>query len=172
MKRLNKKHQKIYAVIISLTAILMAYAGPPAPPPPGAPFRTITIRLINGTAISAGATKNLEITTDSMLRVGTGLTLLEYPLKEVAGWDLNMSDSITVGLPSLKDRQTVSFHIQDNTLIISGAKPDTPVILSNAKGLSQVMTMHQNTLSINLGRLSKGIYIISADGRSMKFNVR
>lgn len=142
---------------------------------PGGPYRHITVRLTNGAAITAGATEMLQITPDSILRVGSGAAMLEYPLDQVSGWTLSMEDDITIGADAATDTGTeIIFELQPGRLTVKGLTNGKNAILTgiDATGTRLLRSPGgSEPAEIDLTSLSEGIYIITACGKSMKFRI-
>lgn len=164
--------KSLILMLLPTAAALTGVAGPPPPPPPGGPFRHITLRLTNGAALDAGTLGELHLIADSLLSIGSGERRLTVPLSQVNGWDIRLEDNINTSVTQTDtDAARIRFSILPGEIHAGGLQPEDIVTLCDAKGISRIIRHDGNRLTLRSDALPRGIYIITAAGKSLKFMV-
>lgn len=163
----------MFLLLCTAAETLFCVAGTPPPPPPAGPFRHITLRLSNGAAINTGTLGELHLVSDSLLSIGSGERRLTVPLDQVNGWDIRLEENINTSTPSTEVYPArIRFSILPGEITIEGLQSDDIVTLYDTGGLSRVIRHDGNRLSLHTDALPRGMYIIMASDKSLKFMVQ
>lgn len=144
-------------------------ASRPPERPPSAPFSYLTLRLHNGAAIQTGALSHLQLHSDTILRIGNGEKAIEFPISQIEGWSYELTDTLTVGKPAVETSGAVAFRVENGGITVSGLRPNDGLYLTSPQGTCSVLNHNNDAYFLSTSSMPKGIYILTAAGRSFKF---
>lgn len=172
LQKIMKRLQSVICGILLLALGATAFkADAVIPPPPGSPFRYVTLRLTNGSYLDAGRMGSMTLTADSLLRFGNGEKMIQVPLSQVAGWDLRLEENITVSAESIGNDSAPVFRITPAGVVVNGLKRSDILTLTRIDGAMNTLPHNAGEVLVSTEGLAKGVYVITAGGKSLKFLV-
>lgn len=130
---------------------------------------TLTIHQKDGQQFSYGFEEKPVVTfTDNTIVIKSTKTQVQYDLSNVAKFTFNDIEDAVIGIKA--DAASASITLDEYTVSISGAKPDTQVRLfaSDGRQLQSYKTAQDGSVTFSIADLPAGNYIIASESITVK----
>lgn len=156
--------KKLFCLVFLLLCVLMTHISAQ---------NTLTIHQKDGGLFSYGFSEKPVITyTETDLVLTTAHIVVEYPLSAISKFTFTETETSVSGVET--DVVTPILELKDNTVYISGAKPQQTVTLVGADGkiVSTFKTDASGSVTFSIASLPKGIYIVKSESLTFKISKR
>ena len=156
--------KKLFCLVFLLLCVLMTHISAQ---------NTLTIHQKDGRLFSYGFLEKPIITyTETDLVLTTANIVVEYPLSAISKFTFTETETSVSGVET--DVVTPILELKDNTVYISGAKPQQTISLIGADGkiVSTFKTDANGSVTFSIVALPKGIYIVKSESLTCKISKR